>query len=148
MTSITARNAAALKARNGSTLPDTPAPKKVVAKGNKAVAEGKDQAAEAVAPSNKVAPTPVKCHCGCGADANLGRMYLPGHDARHAGAVARANIEGKAGAQEALELLPPKLKAKAARMIANAAAKAEKAARAKQIREAAAAALKAELAAL
>lgn len=29
------------------------------------------------------------CRCGCGATPNKGRGYLPGHDARHAGQVAR-----------------------------------------------------------
>jgi hypothetical protein len=32
------------------------------------------------------------CRCGCGATPNKGRGYLPGHDARHAGQVARALI--------------------------------------------------------
>ena len=143
MTSITARNAQALIERNGSTLPK-PAPAKAP---RKTVAKGKDQAPKAVAPSNE-APTPIKCRCGCGADANLGRSYRPGHDARHAGQVARANIEGAPGAAEALELLPAALKAKAARMIANAAAKAERKQQAALLRERAREALKAELAAL
>lgn len=142
MTSITQRNAQALKDRNGTTVPEVKStPRKAVAKGNKVVAEGNKS-------EPKAAPTPVKCHCGCGAEANVGRTYRPGHDARHAGQVARANIEGAQGAAEALELLPAKLKAKAARMIANAAAKEEKRAAAARIRENARQALKAELAAL
>lgn len=147
MTSITERNAQALIERNGTTLPKTKAaPRKAVAKGNKAVAEGNQ-------PEAKAAPTPVKCHCGCGAEANIGRTYRPGHDARHAGQVARAVIEAPIGqareaATEAKNALPPKLRAKADRMIANAAAKEEKRAAAARIRENARQALKAELAAL
>jgi hypothetical protein len=144
MTSITARNAAALKARNGSTIPEvTPAkaPRKTVAKGNQAVAEGKK-------PETKVAPTPVDCHCGCGIKANLGRTYRPGHDARHASAVARAVLEGRTGAQDAFDALAPKLRDKAARMVDNAKAKETRKAKAAAIREAARQAMKAELAAL
>jgi hypothetical protein len=80
-----------------------------------AAPETKGQATQA-APAE---PTPVSCHCGCGTDAKLGRRYLPGHDARHAGQVGRALAEGKGGAQEALAALPPKLREKAERFAAN-----------------------------
>lgn len=144
MTSITDRNAQALIERNGTTLPKaTPAkkaPRKTVAKGN-------DQAAKVVAPSNE-APTPVQCRCSCGYEAKFGRSYLPGHDARHAGQVGRALVANAEGAQEQLKALPPKLAEKARRFQANAAAKAERQAKAAAIRANAKAAMKAELAAL
>lgn len=154
MTSITQRNAKALVERNGTTLPET------VASGNKAVAKGKGRTpkavaqgneAKAVAPSNeapKATPTPVSCHCGCGTEAKLGRRYLPGHDARHAGQVGRMVAEGKDGAQEALAALPPALKAKAERFAANRQAEADRKRLAAEIRAAAKAELAAKLAAL
>lgn len=150
MTSTTARNAAALAARHTPTLDG------LVAQGNKAVAKGKGRTpkavaqgneAKAVAPSNE-APTPVSCHCGCGTEAKLGRRYLPGHDARHAGQVGRMVAEGKDGAQEALAALPPALKAKAERFAANRQAEADRKRLAAEIRAAAKAELAAKLAAL
>lgn len=144
MTSITQRNAQALIERNGTTLPKT----RAVAKGNKAVAKGNQPTEQAVAPSNSPAPAPVKCRCGCGDEANLGRSYRPGHDARHASAVARAVIEDKPGAQEAMDLLPVALKAKAARMVSNHATRAAKKQAAAELRAQMQAELKAKLAAL
>lgn len=148
MTTVTERNAKALTDRNGSTVPATPA--KVVAPSNKAVASGKDTVAKGnEAPKvAKVTPTPVKCHCGCGADANLGRIYRPGHDARHAAAVAKAVVAGSNGAQAAMEALPPKLREKAERFVSNRARESARKEAAAKIRAAAKVALEAELAAL
>lgn len=143
MTTITERNAKALIERNGSTLPEAKTPRKVVAKGNQAVAEGKDQKAPA-----KAAVPIVSCGCGCGETANPGRLYKPGHDARHAGQVGRALVAKAPGAEEAAASLPTALEAKARAFAANAAKKeAAKEARA-QVRADAKAALEAALAAL
>lgn len=150
MTSLTARNRKALVERNGSTLPEAkPAPAKTVAKSNEVVAKGKDQ--PVVAEGNeapKATPTPVSCHCGCGAEANLGRTYRPGHDARHAGVVGRMLAEGNDGAQAALAQLPPALQAKAQRFADNRAKEAARKDAAAKLRADAKAALKAQLAAL
>lgn len=134
MTSITARNAQALKARNGSTVPEAkPAPKK---------ATPSKAAAPVVTPEiPKAAPTGVKCHCGCGTEAKPGRSYLPGHDARHAGAVGRALAAGAQGAEEAAAALPPKLAEKARRFAANRKNEATRKAEAAKLR----AEMKAEL---
>lgn len=133
MTTITERNAAALKARNGSTIPET---KKAPAK-----------EAPASKPTKATVPT-VACGCGCGAQANPGRLYRPGHDARHAGAVGRALAAKAPGAEEAASALPAALEAKARAFAANREKEAKaKAARA-QVRAEAKAALEAALAAL
>jgi hypothetical protein len=149
MTSITARNAKALTERNGTTLPET----KVVAKGNKVVA--KDNDPKAVAQGNDQAETPkapapagVPCGCGCGIETNPGRLYKPGHDARHAGQVGLALYEGREGAQDELAKLGPKLQEKANRFADNRRTADAKKAQAARIRKAAAEALKAELASL
>lgn len=103
---------------------------------------------QAVTPAAPTAPQPVACGCGCGEMANLGRQYRPGHDARHAGQVARAVIAKEEGALDRLAALAPKLQAKAQGMIDRDSKKAaEKALRA-EIRAAAKAELDAKLAAL
>lgn len=141
MTSITERNAAALKSRNGSTLPETKAPAKA-AKTTKEAAPAK------AAPAPKAAPATVACGCGCGAQANPGRLYRPGHDARHAGQVGRALAAKAPGAEEAASALPAALEAKARAFAANREKEAKaKEARA-QVRAEAKAALEAALAAL
>lgn len=147
MTSTTARNAAALIERNGSTLPKaTPAPK--------APKAGKAEApAPTPAPAKATAPTQVTCGCGCGETANIGRTYRPGHDARHAGQVGRWLAENPKAApaevEAAIAALPTaKLQEKARKFAENRAAEATRKAAAKRIREAAKAALAAELAAL
>lgn len=154
MVSMTARNAAKLIERNGSSLPvakpaTRKAPRKAVAKGNDIVAASNEAPAEVVAPSNNpAAPTPVACNCGCGAMANLGRAYKPGHDARHAGLVGRALVAKAPGAEAARDALPPALRAKAERFADNAAKAEARKTAAAAIRTAAKAALAAELAAL
>lgn len=149
MTTITERNAAALVAKNGSTIPaakpaKTTRTRKAVAKGNEAVAPSKDQAATPKA----AAPQAVACGCGCGQTANLGRQYKPGHDARHAGQVGRMVAEGKDGAQAALAALPAKLQAKAQAFADNRAKDSARKAAAAKVREDAKAQLKAALAAI
>jgi hypothetical protein len=44
------------------------------------------------------------CYCGCGAQTARNRAYRPGHDARHAGQVARAILG--TGRQDLLDTLP------------------------------------------
>lgn len=60
-----------------------------------------------------VNPNLAPCPCGCGLTANSRKTtYRPGHDARHAGQIARAILAG--GSANLLEALPtPALKAKA-----------------------------------
>lgn len=84
----------------------------------------------------------VKCGCGCG---NLtARTYKPGHDARHAGQVARSIIKG-ADPKEALKALPTDaLRTKAQRMVT----RHEVTAQAKAAKAEALAAYKAALASL
>lgn len=49
----------------------------------------------------------TECRCGCGQPTNKGKGYLPGHDARHAGAVARAILANPTKeAWAALKALP------------------------------------------
>jgi hypothetical protein len=146
MTSITARNAAALTERNGSTLPQTKATPKT--KATKEAPAKEATVAETPEKAPKATPTPVACHCGCGETANIGRTYRPGHDARHAGQVARRVVANVPGADAELAALPPKLQEKAARFVSNRGAETERKAKAAEIRKAAAAELKAKLAAL
>lgn len=145
MTSITARNSAALVAKHGTTLPETPAPTKR-AKQTKAEAPAPD-ATETKAPA-PARPATVACGCGCGTEAKPGRLYLPGHDARHAGQVGRALAAKAPGAEDAALALPPALQAKARAFATNRAKEATRKAEAARIREEAARQLKAALAAL
>lgn len=144
MTSITARNAAALAERNGTTLPKTKAPQ---AKETKAEAPA-PEAPVAEAPAPKPTPTGVPCGCGCGATTNPGRLYRPGHDARHAGQVGRMLAAKAPGAEEAALALPAALETKARAFAANREREEAKKAASARIRAAAKAALAAELAAL
>lgn len=85
------------------------------------------------------AVTTRRCNCGCGeATSSSKTQYKPGHDARHAGMVARAmaaaKINGDTTYTPALSELPsPKLQAKAQamakRIVEQVAVKANKAAR-------------------
>lgn len=140
MTTITERNAKALADRNGTTIPEAPKPTK------KAQAKATPETKAPATP--KETPKPVQCHCGCGDEAKVGRSYLPGHDARHAGEVGRALAAKAPGAEDALKALPPKLAEKAQRFADNRAKEADRKAQAKAIRDQAAKDLKAALAAL
>lgn len=151
MTSITARNAAALTERNGSTIPEAPAPAPTPKVGK----AGK--AAKAAAPAPKAAkataPTQAPCGCGCAAPAKPGRTYLPGHDARHAGQVGRwlaANPKATPAAQaaEVAKLPTPALQAKARKFAANRAAEATRKTAAAELRARYQAELKSKLAEL
>lgn len=153
MTSITARNAAALVERNGSSLPEVASAPTRKARGKKApapaaVAPGNDPAP--VAEGNDPAPTPVgaACLCGCSETAAVGRSYRPGHDARHAGAVARRVVAGAPGADAELAALAPALQEKARRFVSNRAAESARKEAAARVRAEAKAALKAALAAI
>lgn len=68
---------------------------------------------------------PNVCRCGCAeATSSSKTLYKPGHDARHAGNVARAIFAG--ASESALTELPTMLlQAKASAMVARLAAKAE-----------------------
>lgn len=71
------------------------------------------------------------CACTCGEQVGPKAMYRPGHDARHAGAVARAMVENPKQAKALLATLPSDaLRAKAQRAVERqtARAKAEEAA--------------------
>lgn len=69
------------------------------------------------APAAKATPTGTACLCGCGAATGKKSLYRPGHDARHAGMVARG--------EKAMDTLPTQaLKDKAAAIIAGRRAKA------------------------
>lgn len=58
----------------------------------------------------------VGCRCGCGGTPTKGKGYLPGHDARHAGAVARAILG--TGRADLLNTLPTQaLRDKATRQV-------------------------------
>ncbi|ALY10010.1 hypothetical protein FDH62_gp52 [Arthrobacter phage Pumancara] len=82
------------------------------------------------------ATTTRHCNCGCGeATSSSKTMYKPGHDARHAGNVARAMAAdyNEAGNDEKLEALPSanlkhKARMMAARIVEKEAKKANKAA--------------------
>lgn len=66
------------------------------------------------------------CACGCGEQIGATATYRPGHDARHAGAVARAIAEDPK--QEKTLLMPlrsPALRAKAQRAAARLTSKVE-----------------------
>ena len=68
------------------------------------------------------APT---CTCGCGEQISPTAAYRPGHDARHAGFVARAIAADPKEAKTLLLALPsPALRAKAQRAADRLAAKA------------------------
>lgn len=59
------------------------------------------------------------CRCGCGESVGKKSQYKPGHDARHAGMVARAIRETPTRREELFATLgSDALRAKAARMIA------------------------------
>lgn len=67
--------------------------------------------------------TPTACACGCG-EATSGGRYRPGHDARHAGILARQVVAGQQSYAVAMEqLATPALQAKATRQIERAEAK-------------------------
>ncbi|WIC89818.1 hypothetical protein SEA_SAPO_47 [Gordonia phage Sapo] len=75
---------------------------------------------------------PKTCYCGCEGTTGGGN-YLPGHDARHAGHLARRVVEGREDLETALNQLPwdaDKLAAKVRKSVelglAKAAAKAAK----------------------
>lgn len=75
------------------------------------------------AKSTATGPT---CTCGCGEQIGPKATYRPGHDARHAGAVARAIAADPKQEKTLLLALPsPALRAKAQRAAARATAKAE-----------------------
>ncbi|ASZ74366.1 hypothetical protein SEA_KINGBOB_52 [Arthrobacter phage KingBob] len=82
------------------------------------------------------ATTTRHCNCGCGeATSSSKTMYKPGHDARHAGNVARAMAAdyNDAGNDEKLEALPSanlkhKARMMAARIVEKETKKAERAA--------------------
>lgn len=86
----------------------------------------------------KPAAKPTACRCGCGQPTITAEArYLPGHDARHAGSLAKAWIatddaEARTQIREAIKReLSPALQAKANRMIERAERiTAERAARA------------------
>ncbi|QDH48957.1 hypothetical protein KDI96_gp52 [Arthrobacter phage Gisselle] len=88
------------------------------------------------------ATTTRHCNCGCGeATSSSKTMYKPGHDARHAGNVARAMAAdyNDAGNDEKLEALPSanlkhKARMMAARLVEKAATKAERAAKTREAR--------------
>jgi hypothetical protein len=139
MTSITARNAAALAERNGTTLPTAK--------------ESKGKATPSTAPAPTPNPAPaapagVACPCGCGQTANPGRVYRPGHDARHAGQVGRALVANTEGAEAALASLAPALQKKARDFADRQARIAKAKAEAAKIRAQAKADLAAALAAI
>lgn len=99
--------------------------------------ENQTPAAQATTTAKKV--TTRHCNCGCGeATSSSKTAYKPGHDARHAGQVARAmaaaKINGDSTYSPALDTLPsPKLRSKAEamakRIVEQVATKASKAAR-------------------
>lgn len=61
------------------------------------------------------------CRCGCGEQTiRPEALYRPGHDARHAGAIAKAILAG-ADAAEALKPLTPRLQEKAKGIVQAAA---------------------------
>jgi len=67
--------------------------------------------------------TTVTCRCGCGDPVRTGSRYRPGHDARHAAAVARHLITLDRVDDDALDQLPsPALRAKATAMLKRARA--------------------------
>lgn len=69
--------------------------------------------------------TKTACHCGCGEQIGPKATYRPGHDARHAGMVARAiAAEPKQEKTLLLALPSPALRTKAQRAAARATAKA------------------------
>lgn len=95
---------------------------------------GEPKARKSSTPRVRKTDEPSKpCTCECGENAKAGRLYLPGHDARHAGQIARAMAELTDGKKQAalLESLPTAaLRDKAGRhfdrLVAKAAAKAAK----------------------
>ncbi|MEJ1088318.1 hypothetical protein WDU99_08315 [Microbacterium sp. Mu-80] len=63
------------------------------------------------------------CACTCGEPVGPKATYRPGHDARHAGMVARAVVENPKQAKALLATLPSDaLRAKAQRAVARATA--------------------------
>lgn len=65
---------------------------------------------------NTKATAAPACTCGCGEQISPTATYRPGHDARHAGAVARAIAADPKQAKTFLLALPsPALRAKAQR---------------------------------
>lgn len=94
-------------------------------------------------PAAKVTAQP--CRCGCKAQTvRPEALYLPGHDARHAGQVGRALIADPTKAATLLKTLPtPALRTKAEGMVKTAQAKVAKKAAGAEARKAAQAAAKA-----
>lgn len=79
----------------------------------------------------KKGKTPKDCKCGCG-EQTKGGNYNPGHDARHAGQVARAVLDGDLELEAAIEANfweLPKLEAKVRKSVALGREKEAKAAR-------------------
>lgn len=77
--------------------------------------------------TEKRAAATGSCKCGCGAPtSNSRRLYRPGHDARHAGQVARAIAAGQVTLADGLAQLPSDaLRIKARDMVARLQAKAQ-----------------------
>lgn len=80
---------------------------------------------------DKKAPATRRCNCGCGEATSTSKtQYKPGHDARHASAVARRIVEGhltgSAAEAELANLGSEKLHHKAAAMVERLLAKANK----------------------
>lgn len=75
--------------------------------------------------STQATATKTACHCGCGEQIGPKATYRPGHDARHAGMVARDIAADPKQEKTLLLALPsPALRAKAQRAAARATAKA------------------------
>lgn len=83
-------------------------------------------------PRQRKVATPQECRCGCG-DMTKGGNYLPGHDARHAGQVARHAVDSGLDDAQVDRLLDerfwdtPRLEAKCRASISRLQAKAAKA---------------------
>lgn len=95
--------------------------------------------AKTTAPKTAPAPVVTKCRCGCGLQTiRTDAMYLPGHDARHAGIVGRAIIANPTQAKDLIAALPTdRLRIKAEAMVAKAAEREAERARRQAAREAA-----------
>ncbi|MGW9168705.1 hypothetical protein [Agromyces sp. NPDC055658] len=78
---------------------------------------------KATAASKPQTGSTAECLCGCGGTVSTKANYKPGHDARHAGTVARAIVENPKQAKALLATLPSDaLRAKAERAVARATA--------------------------
>lgn len=80
-------------------------------------------------PATKTTPAkPTACRCGCGqSTVTADARYIAGHDARHAGQLAKAHIAAAGDAEAQTQIreaiareLSPALQAKAGRMIERA----------------------------